>query len=285
MRASFELHDRLLAGRGGRLAHVLEELLVLAHRTNLLITKESRRGQHKVPVREPRLGVRARVVDGQVDFELRAIHPFEALDEMELLGVGMTHLIEPRLVVQPDSIDDERVAAFVAASRMSPPLRIGIVRMLLVQPDDAEEGTDLVQDVDGLGRLNEPRLEGPQIDVRNTRRLAVDNLRIGGRLELRVRARRGLLRQRLRAGPWLIRDVVFVAALSAADVGEAEALSHAASRAVGQPVAGQVCNARIVLSSNGRPDNKSDRSRDERDGERTKNASHVRAPTAISGWP
>src|SRR5215468_6918658 len=197
---------------------------------------------------------------------------------MELLRVRMAHLIEPCLVVESDRVDHERVAVFVVADRMPPPLRIGIVGVLLVQPDDAEKGTDLVQDVDGLWRLDEPRLDGPEVDVWHPRRLAVDDLRIGGRLEVRIRARRGLLRQRLRAGPRLIRDVVFVAALSAADVGEAEALSHAASRAVGQPVAGQVGNARGVLGGNGRPDDKRDRRGDERDGGRSKNVSHVRAP-------
>src|SRR5262245_59049305 len=212
----------------GRLADVVEELLVLTHGADLLITQEPRVGQDEVSMREPRFCISARIVDRHIDFELRLVRPLEALDEMELLRVRVAHLIEPRLVVKSDRVDHKRVAVFVVADRMAPPLRIGIIGMLLVQPDDAEEGTDLVQDVNGLWRLNEPRLDGPEIDVRNTRRLAVDDLRIGGRLEVRIRTCRGLLRQRLRAGPRLIRDVVFVAPLSAADVGEAQALAHSA---------------------------------------------------------
>ncbi len=119
---------------------------------NLLIAQEARVGQREVPVGVPGLRVRARIVDHHVELERLLVDALIALGQMQLLGVRMAHLIEPRLVVEADGVHDQRVAVLVVADRVPPPLRIRIGRMLRVQPHDPEERAELVQDVHGLGR-------------------------------------------------------------------------------------------------------------------------------------
>src|SRR5438034_1585777 len=97
---------------------------------------------------------------------------------MQLLGMRMPHLIEPRLVVESDRIHDQRVPVLVRPCRMPPPLRIDVRGMLGIEPDDTERRTELVQDVHRFLSLYEPGLDRPQVDVRNTGRLAVDDLRV-----------------------------------------------------------------------------------------------------------
>src|SRR6185295_8541918 len=78
-----------------RFREILFEPAVLTHRTNLLVTQEPRVRDREVPVRIPRLGVRARIVDDHIELERRRIHALVAFGEVQLLRVRMAHLIEP----------------------------------------------------------------------------------------------------------------------------------------------------------------------------------------------
>src|SRR6185503_1830347 len=86
----------------------------------------------------------------------------------------------------------------------------------------------------------ELRLDRPQVNMRHTRRLAVEDLRVCRVAELRIGSRGRSLGERLLACPWLIGDVVFIPPLRAADVGDAQALTDAAASAIRRPVAREV---------------------------------------------
>ena len=63
-------------------------------------------------------------------------------------------------------------------------LRIRILRMFCVQPDDPELGPDLVEYVDRFGRLDEPELRRLVVNPAHSQRLTRVNVRVGGELEL-----------------------------------------------------------------------------------------------------
>src|SRR5207247_1300825 len=113
---------------------------------------------------------------------------------------------------------NQRVAVLVMADRMSPPLRIGIVGMLAVQPHDAEVRTELIENVDSLWSLYELGLDRPQINVWHAGRLTVQDLGIARFAELGIGAGRRLLRECFLARPRLIRNVVFLPSLATAHV-------------------------------------------------------------------
>src|SRR5713226_3930806 len=101
----------------------------------------------------------------------------------------MAYLVEPCLIVEPDSVDDQRIAVLVLACRVSPPLRVRIVGMFAVEPHDAEIWPQLMKDVYRFGRLDEPRFDRPQVDVGNSRRFAVKDLRVCRFYEIGLRPR------------------------------------------------------------------------------------------------
>src|SRR5437870_5582800 len=96
----------------------------------------------------------------------------------------VTHLIEPRLVVESHSVDDERIAILIPPDRVSPPLRVGIGRVLAIQPHRSKIRPELVKDVYRFGGLNELCLDRPEVDVGSAWRLAIENLRVRGFIEL-----------------------------------------------------------------------------------------------------
>src|ERR1700730_13380044 len=80
-----------------------------------------------LPQRLPGLVERVRVIDGHKDFQLLAVldEP-PAFGDMQLIGMRSAIIVEERLVVKADGIDDERIA-LVMANRFSVPggFRIG----------------------------------------------------------------------------------------------------------------------------------------------------------------
>src|SRR5581483_3142574 len=112
--------------------------------------------------------------------------------------------------------------------------------MFAVQPHDAEIWTQLIKDVYRFGRLDELRFDRPQVDVRNSRRLAVKDLGVRRSYEIRLRPRRWLFGKRFLQSPRLIRNIFFLPSFSASDVGEAKALAEATAIRVRRPIAGQV---------------------------------------------
>src|SRR5207237_9570814 len=89
-------------------------------------------GQPRQPcleLRGPRLGVRARIIHGHFESEVAFIDARPALDDVQLLRVRIAPVVEPRLVVEADRVDDERVT-LPSADRVAPPRRIALIRML-----------------------------------------------------------------------------------------------------------------------------------------------------------
>src|SRR5215471_15472798 len=66
----------------------------------------------------PRRGIGAGIVDGYLVLQRVEVGSREALDEVQLLGVGRALAIHPELRVEAHRVDDERVA-LPAADRMS----------------------------------------------------------------------------------------------------------------------------------------------------------------------
>src|SRR6266540_2583984 len=83
--------------------------------------------EHAVP--GPWSGVKLGIVDGERDL-YGVAHPRVALDEVQLLAVRVTELIQPGPVVEADRVHHQGVAVLIVAYGVAPVLRIGIVRML-----------------------------------------------------------------------------------------------------------------------------------------------------------
>src|SRR4029453_1947737 len=63
-----------------------------------------------------------RILDGHLIRDVVAIEWREALHQMQLLAVKVSGAVEPRLVVEVDDVDDERVAFPAGAPGAPPPV-------------------------------------------------------------------------------------------------------------------------------------------------------------------
>jgi hypothetical protein len=83
--------------------------------------------------RRPRHIESTRIVDGDRRLErLFALDHAETFDDVNLIGMGRAVIIDGRAVVQPDGVDDERIA-FVMTDRFSVPGRFQMLGMRHVQ--------------------------------------------------------------------------------------------------------------------------------------------------------
>src|SRR5437870_5039639 len=178
--------------RGARIAvaaHLGRIVEVIARRADPLIAQESGIRSRKVAWSG---GPGLRIHDGIVDRDLvrkrLIVDASEALDEMQLVAMWMPDRVEPRPLVDADRVDNQCVTVLVAADRMSQVLRIRIVRMLGVQPNDAECRTGLVEDIDSLGGLYESGLARIVEHADEAERLAVTVTRVGGTLKISISA-------------------------------------------------------------------------------------------------
>src|SRR5262245_26803956 len=63
-----------------------------------------------IPRRGPGLGVSAGIVDQRFIMKCVLVGTAESLDNVKLVGVWMSEVVEPRALIEPDDIDDECVA-------------------------------------------------------------------------------------------------------------------------------------------------------------------------------
>src|SRR5262245_1915779 len=89
-----------------------------------------------------RLRIGAGIGDRGHDLELAELGARIALDGLELLRVRMADEVEPEEVVEPDRLDDERVALPVA-DRVAVPRRLFVVGMPAAIHEDLPEAVDV----------------------------------------------------------------------------------------------------------------------------------------------
>src|SRR6185503_4677999 len=85
--------------------------------------------KHGMTVHGERPGVSSRIVDGGFDLQMTQVGAPKTLHHVQLLSVGMPREIEPEFVVEPDGVDDHRVA-IPASDGIPVPGGIGIGGML-----------------------------------------------------------------------------------------------------------------------------------------------------------
>ena len=88
-----------------------------------------------------RLGIRARIVDGDIDSHVPQIGAVVAFDGVELFRVWVAQIIEPELVVEAHRIHHQRVLV-PRPDGVPVPGRVGIVGMLAVH-EDLPEAVDV----------------------------------------------------------------------------------------------------------------------------------------------
>jgi hypothetical protein len=81
-------------------------LFVVPNRTHPGKTHEPGIRHPEIPVSGPGLGVGAGIIDRDVQLQLGLAHTLVAFDEMQLLGVWVSQLIQQRAIVGADRIDD-----------------------------------------------------------------------------------------------------------------------------------------------------------------------------------
>src|SRR5205823_11410794 len=74
-----------------------------------------------------RLAQRLRILECDLKLDVSEVHTPESLGHAQLFGMRMTRSIQPRAIVEPRAVDDERVAV-PASDRVSEPARIRIRR-------------------------------------------------------------------------------------------------------------------------------------------------------------
>src|SRR4030095_15816030 len=88
------------------------------------------------------LRIGARIGDGGHDLELAELGARIPLDGLELLRVRMADEVEPEEIVEPDRLDDERVALPVT-DRVAVPRGLLVVGMLAAIHEDLPEAMDV----------------------------------------------------------------------------------------------------------------------------------------------
>src|SRR5262245_38172124 len=102
-----------------------------------------------------RRGERDGILDGDDRLQrLAGVDELEPLDDVELLGMRRAPVVDGRLAVQSDGIDDERVA-FIVADGFAVPGRLGIRRVLAVHIDAPHGVVALPDQIDHVLRLDE----------------------------------------------------------------------------------------------------------------------------------
>src|SRR3984893_8134586 len=133
-----------------------------------------------LPQRLPGLVERVRVIDGYKDFQLLAVldHP-PAFRDVQLAGMRRAIIVEERLVVEGDGIDDERIA-LVMADRFSVPRGVRICRMRRIQQDMSRFGVPGEDHRDLASRLHDEQSPPEQqVEPRNAGSLAGGTRREG----------------------------------------------------------------------------------------------------------
>src|SRR5262245_12453974 len=132
----------------------------------------------------PRPREHARILDGHFICDVVAIEWREALDQVQLLAVKISGAVEPRLVVEVDDVDDERVAFPSPARVAHPPVDVAWRMLRPVGVDRARRMHVLEQHRDAIGCLKDLKWVRHVHDSRDARQIA---------LALRVRARAVLI--------------------------------------------------------------------------------------------
>ncbi len=86
---------------------------------------------------------------------------------LQLVGMRMTHYGPAGLSLNPIVSHYQRIPILIRSYRVSPPSRVGIIRMLPIEPHLAKVAPVLVEDVHRVWRLDELRFCGPHIDARD----------------------------------------------------------------------------------------------------------------------
>src|SRR6266581_7877667 len=92
--------------RVSRGADLLVMFVVVAHRAHPHEPHEAGGGPSEVPFAWPWRGVCGRVVHRHIELQRLVVDSLISLDEVEILGMRMTELIEPGPVVDADGVDD-----------------------------------------------------------------------------------------------------------------------------------------------------------------------------------
>src|SRR6188768_3044412 len=121
---SLRAASRLLAGlwtrAEDRLAQIVREAIQVA--VVLLadvLGQLARRVPGDVPRHRERRGVGARVVDARLVVQRLLGRPRPLLGHLHQLGMRMTEVVEPAVLVEPARLDDQRVLILPAADRVS----------------------------------------------------------------------------------------------------------------------------------------------------------------------
>ncbi len=139
--------------------------------------------------------VRLRIVDGDPDLQVAEVAPREPLGDAQRLAVREPAVVQPGHVVEPDRLDDERVA-FPLAHRVAEPGRLGIGRQRTAVGEDlAIVVVGFEQHHGDRGRLDDLRRRAQRVEIRH----AVRNAALG-RPALPV-VRPPFVVERLRGGP------------------------------------------------------------------------------------
>src|SRR5690348_13692692 len=119
-------------------------MLFFLKRTDPAIKKSARR-YREVSMGVPGFRVSPWIVNRHIQLHRILIYPLVALDQVELVGGRMPHLVEPYLSIESDGIHNQRVSILIMADRIAPPSRIRVLRMVPVHPHRPPIGPKLIQ--------------------------------------------------------------------------------------------------------------------------------------------
>ena len=87
------------------------------------------------------------------------VHAPEAFDQMQRVAVWMAHVVEPRLVIEANGVNDEPIP-FVFGDGIPEPRYIGILGMLAVSWNFPPYASEFIQDIDVVRGLEDLELPG-----------------------------------------------------------------------------------------------------------------------------
>src|SRR5579871_943600 len=121
----------------------------------------------------PRLRVRFRVVDGNLDVHMAEVATPESFGYMQLFRRRMAGFVEPGLAVEADGIDNQRIP-IPFADRRSEPVGLGVLRKrAAVRKDLAVEGQGLMKNRRRSAGLDDSEGKWNGVEFGNTWRQAI----------------------------------------------------------------------------------------------------------------
>src|SRR5689334_21611981 len=175
-RAMVHFSELLLPGGFGSRLLLIVFLNDLGLKTLLIHWKTERFAKlpgglkREVDAHLPRLRIRLRIVNRDVELHVIRVGSMEAFDNVKRFTMGIARSVDPGLIVKAGRIHDELIS-IPTPDRKSHPQRIGVFRPLPPGHPDGAKGVDrFVEDHDPGRRLQKlDRIASDAVDVRHAR--------------------------------------------------------------------------------------------------------------------